>query len=530
MIKHLEELVKVLNTIVIFDSTTVAEINDFCKNSFKETYDHNERIVFVISASQSRQKLIEIQLALNDIDIGNDFVVIVSTNDNILDDINWVTKNISFDPQPAQYFNGKELIKLPAMVKDKLITDQNKVDKMNLPHNKFCVLPWISVEASPFGTIRPCCMFNGEIVNDYGIKFDLNNDSLKTAHQSEYMNQLRLAFLKGIQPVECNKCWEEEKSNRTSKRMNTILRLSNMLVTDKEWTTDPKDLMFLDLKLGNICNIACRICGSWSSSTYAGEELRELPLEDRKDSFPYKVNRSGNWPRKSLTFWDELHNMSSEIRYIEFTGGEPFMIQEHFDFLQYLIDHNYAKDIEVHYNTNTTLYPNNEDIWKPFKHVEIAFSIDDLRDRFEYQRYGADWHTLEKNLERFKKLRARNDNITLQVCSTVNVFNVMYLEELANWIDVQGFDFVYWNMLHDAPQHCVTSLPKEAKLRATERLLRAEVNPKHYREFKNIAFFMNSKDTDSNVLRDDILRMDKRREQNMRDYLPELAECLFGKA
>jgi len=529
MIKQLDELVEVLNITVVFDSTTVTEINEFCKNSFKEKYNPNERIVFVINASQTRQKLIEIQLALNDIDIGNDFVVIVSTDKNVLDDIIWVAERISFDPRPMQYFDGKELIKLPMLVKDKIITDQNKVDKLNLPHSKFCVLPWISLEASPIGTIRPCCMFKDEIVNDHGIKFDLNKDSLKTAQQSEYMNQLRSMFLKGIQPVECNNCWEEEKSNRTSKRMNTILRLSNMFVTDKEWSADPKDLMFLDLKLGNICNIACRICGSWSSSTYAGEELRELPLKDRKDSFPYKANRSGNWPRKSLTFWDELHNMSSGIRYIEFTGGEPFMIQEHFDFLQYLIDNDYARNIEIHYNTNTTLYPDDDTIWKPFKHVEVAFSIDDLGKRFEYQRYGASWKTLNKNLERFKKLRERSNNISLQVCSTVNVFNVMYLEELANWIDEQGFDFVYWNMLHDAIQHCITSLPKSAKLRATERLLSATVSEKHRKEFKNIAFFMNSRDTDPELLIEDSLRMDKRRNQSMHDYLPELAECLRGK-
>jgi MoaA/NifB/PqqE/SkfB family radical SAM enzyme len=41
--------------------------------------------------------------------------------------------------------------------------------------------------------------------------------------------------------------------------MHTLDRLKHML-PDQEWTVDAKPLMFLDLKLGNICNLKCRIC------------------------------------------------------------------------------------------------------------------------------------------------------------------------------------------------------------------------------------------------------------------------------
>jgi hypothetical protein len=44
---------------------------------------------------------------------------------------------------------------------------------MNLPQDKFCVLPWISLEASPIGTVRPCCLADDEIVDDEGNKFEL---------------------------------------------------------------------------------------------------------------------------------------------------------------------------------------------------------------------------------------------------------------------------------------------------------------------------------------------------------------------
>jgi hypothetical protein len=45
---------------------------------------------------------------------------------------------------------------------------------MNLPHDKFCVLPWISLETSPIGTVRPCCLAEEEITDNAGEKFDLN--------------------------------------------------------------------------------------------------------------------------------------------------------------------------------------------------------------------------------------------------------------------------------------------------------------------------------------------------------------------
>ena len=41
---------------------------------------------------------------------------------------------------------------------------------MKLPHDKFCVLPWVSIEASPIGTVRPCCLADDEIVDDSGVK------------------------------------------------------------------------------------------------------------------------------------------------------------------------------------------------------------------------------------------------------------------------------------------------------------------------------------------------------------------------
>jgi len=399
---------------------------------------------------------------------------------------------------------------------------------MNIPHDKFCVLPWVSLETSPVGTVRPCCLAEEEIVDDAGNKFDLNTASFAGIQNSTYMQDLRQQFLDEKQPQTCRKCWREERSGRTSKRMHTLDRLKHM-IPDQPWTQDAKPLMFLDLKLGNICNLKCRICGSWSSSTFATEELANLgPDEDRKTNHHYVMLRAGAWPRENLTFWKEIDQVVDQIRYLEFTGGEPFMIQEHFDLLQRLVDRGIAGQIEIHYNTNGTQWPEGaEEIWRHFKTVEIAFSIDDVGARFEYQRSNAVWTQVVDNIGRFRQMRDRHSNIQLQVCSTVNVFNVYYLEELAAWIDQQNFDFVYWNMMHEAYYFSINTLPEPAKAAVTKQLTQAQVSDQHRQEFDRIISFMNSgASLDGFILRMRIADLDRKRQQNLCTVEPELAQII----
>jgi MoaA/NifB/PqqE/SkfB family radical SAM enzyme len=399
---------------------------------------------------------------------------------------------------------------------------------MNLPHDKFCVLPWVSLETSPIGTVRPCCLAEEEIVDDNGVKFDLNSASFSGIQNSGYMQNLRQQFLDDKQPQTCRKCWREERAGRVSKRMHTLDRLKHM-ISDQPWTRDARPLMFLDLKLGNICNLKCRICGSWSSSTFAAEELANLgPNEDRKSNHHYIMLRQGAWPRENPTFWQEIEQVSDQIRYIEFTGGEPFMIQEHFDLLQRLVDYGLASQIEIHYNTNGTQWPERgPDIWQHFKTVEIAFSIDDVGARFEYQRSNAVWTEVNDNIRRFRELRDRSLNIQLQCCSTVNVFNVFYLEDLANWIDLQDFDFVYWNMMHEAYYFSINTLPDTAKHAISQRLQTANVSHKNRQEFVRIADFMNNgASLDGFILKMKVADLDRKRQQNMVVTQPEFAQLI----
>jgi len=401
---------------------------------------------------------------------------------------------------------------------------------MNIPHDKFCVLPWVSLEASPIGTVRPCCLADDELLDDNGQKFSLLDANFADIQNSNSMTQLREDFLAGRRPQTCRKCWNEERAGRTSKRMHMLDRMKHMGISD-EWTLAAKPLMFLDLKLGNICNLKCRICGSWSSSQFAAEELNDMdPAEDKKKTFSYQMLRAGAWPRENHKFWDEIDHCLDNIRYIEFTGGEPFLIDQHFDMLQGIVDRGIAHQVEIHYNTNGTTYPpRGEKIWPHFKTVEIAFSIDDIGQRFEYQRSNAVWNEVCENVDRFRNLKEINKNIVLQVCTTVNVFNVRYLDQVAQWIDTnkQSFNFVYWNMMHEAWYFSIGCLPDTVKQAIADHLRAANVPSQFRSEFDRIIEFMQrGASTDGFMTKMKINDLDRKRGQDLSQVEPELAQLL----
>jgi MoaA/NifB/PqqE/SkfB family radical SAM enzyme len=209
------------------------------------------------------------------------------------------------------------------------------------PPHTICSLPWTSVEATPNGEARICCLSNELIVDKKGYAMNIANSSLQEMFQSDYMKSLRQEFLDGKKPSTCNKCWSVEEAGGKSKRIlaRDSLEYKKVFEPIDYFNIDPTKIQFLDLKLGNICNLKCRICGSWSSSKWASEQLDYLKAdgtskEDQKKSEHYRQLQMGQWPRKTQTFWDEIGGLLKGVKYFEFTGGEPMMIQEHFDVLR----------------------------------------------------------------------------------------------------------------------------------------------------------------------------------------------------
>ena len=393
------------------------------------------------------------------------------------------------------------------------------------------MLPWVSIETSPIGTARPCCLAREEITDDNGIKFDLNKDNLKTIYNSKYMQNLRQQFRDGEKPATCKLCWDEEAAGRTSKRIHSRIRLKE-LYTQVEWTNNnPDQLWFLDLKLGNICNLKCRICGSWSSSKWAVEELEYMPKNfNKKQHIAYQWLKQGAWPRNPDTnFWNNLKQLLPNIKYLEFTGGEPWLIQEHVDLLNYAVEHGYSNNIDIHYNTNATQW--NQDLvelWKNFGRVDVAFSIDNVGTKFEYERYGAKWTDANRIIDAVHDLQRVFSNITTQLCFTINIQNVYYLDELLEWAEGKNFDDVYFNMLHSPDHMSVQRMPLAAQQLILTKLKTTIWKSKKYqKEIDNIVqFIQNGSGSNGEEFLFKMKQTDQYRKQNFKDTHPEIAVAM----
>ena len=97
----------------------------------------------------------------------------------------------------------------------------------------------------------------------------------------------------------------------------------------KKLVLDSDQLWFIDLKLGNICNLKCRSCGSIFSSRWYDDDVRlwGKPLRPR-------VQFAG---RHEEDVWEQMQEHIPHLERIYFAGGEPLIMEEHYQILDLLI-------------------------------------------------------------------------------------------------------------------------------------------------------------------------------------------------
>jgi hypothetical protein len=117
--------------------------------------------------------------------------------------------------------------------------------------------------------------------------------------------------------------------------------------------------------------------------------------------------------------------------------------------------------------------------------------------------------------------------LQLQCCTTVNVFNVRYLNQVAQWITEQGFDFVYWNIMHDAWYFSISRLPADTKKEIASHLGMCDIPMVYRPDFERIINFMNNGESmDGEETRSQIRLLDQRRNQDLSRDHSELAHIL----
>ena len=323
-------------------------------------------------------------------------------------------------------------------------------------HSAFCPLPWIHQDINNNGEIRLCCPSSvskgrGVLKKEDGSIYNSAVDDLESARNSPTLKKIRSEMLKGRSPSACIRCRQEEAAGVQSRRLQKAECWKNIIsfekagkLTDKDGSINPSEIPVVDydLRLGNHCNLKCRMCGPSSSDSWYSDFVKisnSNIFQDHDTKIRLVKNKNNVWQAEgahydwflSPMFWESIKKTASEIRQVHIVGGEPLLIDRHWDILKIIIKYGSPEDTVIEYNSNLTFLPKKVyELWKPFKKIQIGASIDGYGAVNNYIRYPSRFEKIEKNLEVLDK---SFDNIQIWISTTVSVYNIFHLPELIEW-------------------------------------------------------------------------------------------------
>jgi organic radical activating enzyme len=318
----------------------------------------------------------------------------------------------------------------------------------------FCLYPFTHMEISNDGTMSPCCRYDGNY-QEGSIPANINKNNIDEVMSSVQAVELRNDLLSGKKHSNCHRCWRDEKLGLDSQRLRYNQRFVEH-ITDFN-NAQEYNILSYDLKLGNTCNQMCIICNSYSSSMIATEEKQILKFD---------------WYRNTSTM-EKIYKNLENIKHIEFYGGEPWLIKQHWELLEKLISLDKSKEITLNYATNGSLFKDEyfTNFFKKFKKVSILYSADGIENTFNYCRYPASWDTFQTNLK--NSLMYFDENITCRIGYTVSIYSVFdiinslkYYSTLSN----EKNKLLVWFNLVNQPSLGIKNLPNKLKNKLINQL------------------------------------------------------------
>lgn len=328
--------------------------------------------------------------------------------------------------------------------------------------NKFCPMIYNGLEIRTDGTFTSCCITSKRYQTHEGRRFNVEVDAIKDVWNSED----RKDFIENFDTyfdTHCQQCSDVESTGGESKRLREIKYWKIRDDVEQLRIFDDKDIEFLDLKMGNTCNLACSICGPNASSKWSS----------LYKTYKIPANKITQW-QESDEFWSQFDELITKIRRIELAGGEPFMIKKQETLLKKLVELDIAKDIEITWFTNCTIWPEKlVKYFTEFKIVRIMLSLDNTGKQFEYIRWPGKW---DETYEIFKKWNSlKNDGIIdLGISHSVGMLNAWWLPEFHAWC--REHEVKIFNNLIMQPMSS-RDLPEEFKHKVREKFERECTDP-----------------------------------------------------
>jgi radical SAM protein with 4Fe4S-binding SPASM domain len=418
----------------------------------------------------------------------------------------------------AYEYGAKE----PEKLKIKDMTPREK--ELLIDSKSFCMLPWMHLHAFPDGRAYPCCFALDKLPVG-----NVNKDSMEEVFNGPKMKQIRLNMLNNKKSRECFKCYDQEDSGFFSLRLSSNKHFGhniNMTESTKPDGTADFIIKYWDIRFSNLCNMACRSCGTWFSSNWY-EDHKKLTGAPPNHA---KIMKAG---RDSNDIWEQLLKQFDHVEQFYFAGGEPIIMEEHLRILKEL-DKRKMYHVRLIYNTNfskskfkgTDIF----ELWTKFDSVSIGASLDAEGSRAELMRKGTVWEETVANRKRMLEVCPQVD---FYISSTVGLSNALHVPDFhKSWVEqelIKPQDFNF-NLLQYPLWQRMDLLPQKYKNKVTEKYeehmkwLKAKDHlTRATKGFVSALDWMNKKDMSRHMptFVEETRKYDKIRNENFTDVFPE---------
>jgi len=382
------------------------------------------------------------------------------------------------------------------------MTSESETPVQGTVKDTFCVIPWMHRFTDEQGYNKLCCVADWEtsfLLDESGNR--MNVSQMLTDEQvlnSPSAKEVRVQMMRGEWPATCERCRQFEEAGGTSNRHHFNSRFDKGRAP--EWLADTAPdgtlghpvVRYMDIRLGNVCNLTCRMCGPGASRLWT-------PIYNKVQPEGFSISQAelvhigqNNWVKRESV--DALIGQNIEgIESMHFAGGEPLIIPEMVQALEACVASGRAGEIDLSYNTNLTVLPEKvTSLWPHFRNVNLLCSVDGFGSVTEYIRRPSKWADIDRNLklidDHFEEWKIRSAALSL----TAQIYNILTINELVEYLRTSGMKHVrllpHLVPLFTPKYLSIQALPQAVKKLARQKL-EAEVDRPQARELEYHHYF-----------------------------------------
>ena len=318
-----------------------------------------------------------------------------------------------------------------------------------------CMAPWTHTYLSPQTERRMCCA-SRESAQNFQQYIDTSAGTgryipltLDKHWNSDHMRSVRRRMMAGETLPECDVC--NSKLLNTDVYRDYFWHLFRHKYPDIWESTDATGHTTMapvswDYRFSNLCNFKCRHCGDMLSSSWESEERQHdmIDFTDPKNNWMQPDVRKQIQEFQDSQIEKEFAEAVEQHRIEEvyWAGGEPLMYEQHWRYMQRIIELGDGPNVYARYNTNLSrvnyrginLYT---DILDHLRDWQVCASLDGTAAIGEYIRTGLDYSSWLLNFEQGVKLQKNRRQMRIDFTLTLpGMFEITNIERLASDLGV----------------------------------------------------------------------------------------------